>query len=63
MELDELRKVWKTDRSNADAVSQLWNGMAPKFGNRGVISVENNAFLKLIIERVRLTDKTSVLDV
>lgn len=63
MELDELRKVWRADRSNADAVSRLWNGMAPKFGNRGAVTPENNAFLKLITEKVRLTEESSVLDV
>ena len=63
MELDELRKVWKTDHSNADAVSQLWNGMAPKFGKRGSITLESNAFLKLVAEKVDLTCDTALLDV
>jgi SAM-dependent methyltransferase len=63
MELDELRKVWKTDHSNADAVSQLWNGMAPKFGKRGSITPESNTFLKLVAEKVDLTCDTALLDV
>lgn len=62
MELEELRAAWRADAGrDRDAVVRLWDGMASRFVRRDV-TLENNAFLRLMAEKSELSEKTAVLD-
>ena len=64
MDLKTLQEVWQPKRADQQETARaLWNQRADQFRQKPLPTLEENAFLRLMAEKVPLTAQTTALDI
>lgn len=63
MNIEEIFSKWQLKETNKQASVDMWNSMAPSFGDQALPSFEDNNFLRLLKKEKMFDHYSAILDV